>query len=225
MKIIAVMSPKGGVGKTTTADSIAYILGEEHGKRVLVIDGDPQGDTSKTFGAYEPEGIGLSELLERHVNVGGDYRTSELIQTTQYEHIDIIPANGYLMRTDMNLLLKQEENNAVCAVCMDWLSRYGFADEASQDDACSEAAMLEICRAKLQANSQARLMDDIAAARKAVQSRTAWRIEGTLREFPKFSPVNLWFDYPIHRMDCVGVLKDIAPEAEQPQWKRAMSKR
>lgn len=110
MKIIAVMSPKGGIGKTTTADSIAYILGEEHGKRVLVLDGDPQGDTSKTFGAYEPEGIGLSELLERHVNVGGDYRTSELIQTTQYEHIDIIPANGYLMRTDMNLMLKQEEN-------------------------------------------------------------------------------------------------------------------
>ena len=110
MKTIAVMSPKGGIGKTTTADSIAYILGEEHGKRVLMIDGDPQGDTSKTFGAYEPEGIGLSELLERHVNVGGDYRTSELIQTTQYEHIDIIPANGYLMRTDMNLLLKQEEN-------------------------------------------------------------------------------------------------------------------
>lgn len=110
MKIIAVMSPKGGIGKTTTADSIAYILGEEHGKRVLVIDGDPQGDTSKTFGEYEPEGIGLSELLERHVNVGGDYRTSDLIKATRYEHIDIVPANGYLMRTDMNLMLKQEEN-------------------------------------------------------------------------------------------------------------------
>ena len=110
MKIIAIMSPKGGIGKTTTADSIAYILGEEHGKRALVIDGDPQGDTSKTFGAYEPEGIGLSELLERHVNVGGDYRTSDLIKATRYEHIDIIPANGYLMRTDMNLMLKQEEN-------------------------------------------------------------------------------------------------------------------
>lgn len=67
MKIIAVMSPKGGIGKTTTADSVAYILGEEYEKRVLVLDGDPQGDTSKTFGAYEPEGIGLSELLERIV--------------------------------------------------------------------------------------------------------------------------------------------------------------
>lgn len=110
MKIIAVMSPKGGIGKTTTADSIAYILGEERGKRVLVIDGDPQGDTSKTFGVYEPEGTGLSELLERHINVGGKYQTSDLIKATNYKYIDIIPANGYLMRTDMNLMLKQEEN-------------------------------------------------------------------------------------------------------------------
>lgn len=110
MKIIAVMSPKGGIGKTTTADSIAYILGEEHEKRVLVLDGDPQGDTSKTFGCYEPEGIGMSELLERHVCVGGDYHTSELIKATEYSHIDMIPANGYLMKTDMNLLMRQEEN-------------------------------------------------------------------------------------------------------------------
>lgn len=110
MKIIAVMSPKGGIGKTTTADSVAYILAEEYGKRVLVIDGDPQGDTSKVFGVYEPEGRGMSELLERHRNVGGDYRTSELVQATRYGHIDIIPANGYLMKTDMFLLMRQEEN-------------------------------------------------------------------------------------------------------------------
>ena len=42
MRIIAVMSPKGGIGKTTTSDSIAYMLGEEQGKRVLVLDGDLQ---------------------------------------------------------------------------------------------------------------------------------------------------------------------------------------
>ena len=89
MKIIAVMSPKGGIGKTTTSDSIAYMLGEEQGKRVLVLDGDPQGDTSKTFGVYEPD---------------------DLIRPTDYSHIDIIPANGYLMKTDMNLLLKSEDN-------------------------------------------------------------------------------------------------------------------
>ena len=110
MITIAVMSPKGGIGKTTTADSIAYILGEEYEKRVLVLDGDPQGDTSKTFEAYEPDGIGMSELLEKHESVGGAYKTSDLIKPTEYTHIDIIPANGYLMKTDMNLLLKQEDN-------------------------------------------------------------------------------------------------------------------
>lgn len=108
MRIIAVMSPKGGIGKTTTSDAIAYMLGEEQEKRVLILDGDPQGDTSKTFEAYEPEGTGMSELLERHVSVGGSYRTTDLIRPTQYSHIDIIPANGYLMQTDMKLLLKQE---------------------------------------------------------------------------------------------------------------------
>ena len=110
MRIIAVMSPKGGIGKTTTSDAIAYMLGEEQEKRVLILDGDPQGDTSKTFEAYEPEGTGMSELLERHVSVGGSYRTTDLIRPTQYSHIDIIPANGYLLQTDMKLLLKQEAN-------------------------------------------------------------------------------------------------------------------
>lgn len=110
MRIIAVMSPKGGIGKTTTSDSIAYMLGEEQGKRVLVLDGDPQGDTSKTFGVFEPDGIGMSELLEKHECVGGTYKTGDLIRPTEYSHVDIIPANGYLMKTDMNLLLKSEDN-------------------------------------------------------------------------------------------------------------------
>lgn len=30
---------------------------------------------------------------------------------------------------------------------------------------------------------------------------TAWRIEGTLREFPSFEPVDVWFNYPIHVME------------------------
>ncbi len=109
MTTIAVMSPKGGIGKTTTSDSIAYILGEEQGKKVLVIEGDQQGDTSETFGCYEPEGIGMSELIENHVNVGGRFKTTDLIRATEFSHIDIIPANGYLMQTDMNLLMKSED--------------------------------------------------------------------------------------------------------------------
>ena len=35
---------------------------------------------------------------------------------------------------------------------------------------------------------------------------TAWRMEGTLREFPRFKPVDLWFEYPIHKVDDSGFL-------------------
>lgn len=41
---------------------------------------------------------------------------------------------------------------------------------------------------------------------------TAWRIAGTLREFPMFEPVNMWFTYPIHRLDETGVLAMAAEE-------------
>ena len=53
-----------------------------------------------------------------------------------------------------------------------------------------------------------------------VRSKTAWRIEGTLREFPKFEPVNLWFDYPVHRLDEIGSLKDLQLEDNKPAWQR-----
>ena len=111
MKIVSVMNEKGGIGKTITASSIAYILAAECKKRVLVIDGDQQGNASQLFGEYEPEGRGLSELLEKHRSVGGEYATKELIVNTVYENVDIIPSNGYLMRT--NMLLMKEENDQI----------------------------------------------------------------------------------------------------------------
>lgn len=107
MKTIAIMSPKGGIGKTTTACSLACLLAAE-GKKILVIEGDPQGDTSKTFGCYEPEGAGMSELLERHVNLGGQFKTTDLIKHTPYYGVDIIPGNGYLMQTDIHLLTETD---------------------------------------------------------------------------------------------------------------------
>lgn len=110
MKIIAVMNQKGGIGKTMTAASIAYILGEEHKKRVLLCDADQQGNISMLYGRFDPEGSGMSELLENHRAAGGTYSTEELVQTTPYEHIDIIPANGYLMRTNMQLLMEESSN-------------------------------------------------------------------------------------------------------------------
>jgi RecA-family ATPase len=52
--------------------------------------------------------------------------------------------------------------------------------------------------------------------------RTAWRVDGTLREFPKFPAVNVWFEYPVHRADETSVLKDIDPEET---WQKNFPKR
>nr|WP_306792628.1 AAA family ATPase [Collinsella urealyticum] len=45
---------------------------------------------------------------------------------------------------------------------------------------------------------------------------TAWRIEGTLREFPRFEPKDLWFEHPAHRADATGALSDLTVEGEMP---------
>ncbi len=46
-------------------------------------------------------------------------------------------------------------------------------------------------------------------------------VEGTLREFPKFAPVNIWFDYPVHLQDATGCLQDVQPEAELAGWQKS----
>lgn len=104
MKTIAVMQEKGGVGKTTTAASIAYILGEERERSVLVIDGDQQGNISKLFGAYDPEGAGTAELLDSP----DEYSAVDLIAGTPYHHIQILPGNGYIMDTNISIARDQE---------------------------------------------------------------------------------------------------------------------
>lgn len=101
MKVIAVMTPKGGVGKTTTSNALTYILGQEMGARVLLVDADPQGDSSTSFGINDESG--LTNLLENHIATGGRYSTRDIIYHTRYSNIDIVPAGGYLMGTAITL--------------------------------------------------------------------------------------------------------------------------
>ena len=54
---------------------------------------------------------------------------------------------------------------------------------------------------------------------------TAWRIEGTLREFPSFEPVDVWFNYPIHVMERFDQADNIAPHSQLPSYQRAMNAR
>lgn len=97
----------------------------------------------------------------------------------------------------------------ICAICRNWLQRFNKLDEVDEDVLYDANKAQEAARSVLMATSFKHLKEDIAAAEKSLESQTAWRIEGTLREFPKFSPINVWFNYPIHVHDADDILKDL----------------
>ena len=120
--------------------------------------------------------------------------------------------DAFVDLTELDLtdeIISQLESKAACSVCAEWLNRFGKSEEASQDDLCSEKAMLEICHKSLEPKSYMLMMNDIKSAKEKAAQKTAWRIEGTLREFKTIKPVNCWFDYPIHKNDDSGILADI----------------
>lgn len=121
-------------------------------------------------------------------------------------------------------VVKEELNKAVCHVCYDALIRNGISD-ISQDEQVTAKDIREHAENALQGDEKTRLSNDLANAEKAVYGRSAWRIEGTLREFPRFAPVNAWFDYPVHRIDRSGVLKDLGAEGDLPSYQVMNEKR
>ena len=86
MKIIAIANQKGGVGKTTTAVNLGCALAEE-GLRVLLIDLDPQGNATSSFGMQELEGESLYESLLGGVSI------AEKILPTRLPRMFIVPAD------------------------------------------------------------------------------------------------------------------------------------
>lgn len=92
--------------------------------------------------------------------------------------------------------------------------------EASPDDLLSATAILKLCQDHLTAEQYNALQGNLNAVRAKVKQCTAWRLDGTLREFPKFEPKNLWFRYPIHVEDTIGVLKDLQMDVDLLPYQR-----
>ena len=133
-----------------------------------------------------------------------------------------------LIELDLNEAhYKQLRNMSACKCCVDYLraNRPELLNELSQDDVLSQSIMIDFCKSKLGHDYYKELDTLVNEARDKATSITAWRIEGTLREFSKFPPVNLYFEYPVHVVDQDGVLLDIDPDDVKPQWQKAKEKR
>ncbi|WP_123308728.1 ParA family protein [Cellulomonas sp. PhB143] len=98
-RIIAMCNQKGGVGKTTSTINLGAALAE-YGRRVLVVDFDPQGAASVGLGVnpHELDRTIYNLLMERHADI------RETIVTTGVEGLDLLPANIDLSAAEVQLV-------------------------------------------------------------------------------------------------------------------------
>lgn len=96
-KIISIANQKGGVGKTTTAVTLSSILAKR-GKRILLIDADPQGNASS--------GLGIEKDVENSVYdlLVDDIGAEDVIEDTQIKNLKICPSNINLAGAEVELV-------------------------------------------------------------------------------------------------------------------------
>ena len=98
-KIISFANQKGGVGKTTTAVSVAACLGAK-GKQVLLVDIDPQGNATSGMGVNKRQvTMSTYDLL-----VMDETLLENVIQKTAYQNVDILPSNMRLAGAEIELV-------------------------------------------------------------------------------------------------------------------------
>lgn len=102
-EVIAIANQKGGVGKTTTTFNLGVALAHA-GKRVLLVDSDPQGDLTTYMGIHDPDNIPvtISTLMERSIK-DEDINSKEAILKHD-EGIDLIPSNLELSSMEVSLV-------------------------------------------------------------------------------------------------------------------------
>ena len=97
-KIIAIVNQKGGVGKTTTAVNLAAGVGIA-GKKVMLVDADPQGNSTSGFGINKKQvKVTTYELLI------GTGKLENAVIKTEFKNVDIVPSSMNLAAAEVDLI-------------------------------------------------------------------------------------------------------------------------
>ncbi len=110
--VIGIVNQKGGVGKTTTAVNIAAGIGAM-GKKVLLIDFDPQGNATTGFGIRKKtlESTTYDVLM-------GEARPQETIIPTKYKNVKIMPSTSKLCEAELQLANVEQRNHQLRKVVL-----------------------------------------------------------------------------------------------------------
>ena len=103
--IISVVNQKGGVGKTTSAVNICAALGAK-GKKVLLVDFDPQGNATSGYGISKKN----LEITSYDV-VMSNVRPQEAVIETNFKNVSIIPSTAELAEAEIHLLQVEQRNH------------------------------------------------------------------------------------------------------------------
>lgn len=98
VKVIAVANQKGGVGKTTTAVNVAACLAKQ-GRKVLLIDSDPQGNATSGLG-FDKRDVKKC-IYDALIN---EVPMADTLKHTAYENLDVIPATIQLAGAEIELV-------------------------------------------------------------------------------------------------------------------------
>ena len=117
-RIIAMCNQKGGVGKTTTAINLASALAG-YGRKVLVVDFDPQGALSAGLGVVAHDIKTIYDLM-----VEKDLNVEEVIVKTSVENLDVIPANIDLSAAEVQLVNEVAREQILARILRPILGNY-----------------------------------------------------------------------------------------------------
>ncbi|MBQ7034672.1 MAG: ParA family protein [Clostridia bacterium] len=119
-KIVSITNQKGGVGKTTTAVSLAYALAEE-GKKTLFVDIDPQANGTSSFGINKKNiDQSVYEVLI------GTCPIRDAIMKTRYENVDVLPTNMNLAGAEIEMVAMDNREGLLRAALNTVRHRYDF---------------------------------------------------------------------------------------------------